>query len=173
MSERSTAALMSKALTLCAAALLAGGGGAAAQQPRLHPVTWTLEMLSDLRGADTGVAGVAALRARIEPGWHLYSLTQPAGGPRATVIAVVSDPPFRLAGPIGRPAPDTIPDRTWSGVSETYADSVTFRLPIGARTRLPAGRRPLAVAVTFQVCSVRLCLAPHTDSLTATADVVR
>ncbi len=163
---------ISRALTALLA-LLVGAGSAAAQRPRLHPVTWTLEMLGDLRGADTGVAGVAALRARIESGWHLYSLTQPAGGPRATVIAVVSDPPFRLAGPIGRPAPDSIPDRTSTGVSELYSDTVTFRLPVGTRSRLPTGERALRVTVTYQVCSARLCLAPRTDSLTVTATVVR
>ncbi len=85
----------------------------------------------------------------------------------------MSDPPFRLAGPIGRPAPDTIPDRTSTGVSELYSDSVTFRLPVGTRSTLAAGTRPLVVAITFQVCSARLCLAPRTDSLTVTAAVVR
>jgi len=153
--------------------LLVGSVTARAQQPRLHPVTWSLAMLTDVRGGDSGVAAVAALQARIERGWHVYSLTQPLGGPRATVIAVVSDPPFRLAGAIGRPAPDTIPDRTATGISELYTESVTFRLPIGTRSSLQPGRRPLLVAVTYQVCSARLCLAPRTDSVAVSANVVR
>lgn len=143
------------------------------QQPRLRPVTWSLVLSGGLRAGDSGVTGVAELRARIDAGWHLYSLTQPAGGPRATVIRILSDPPFRLAGAIGRPAPETIPDRTSTGVSELYSDSVTFRLPIASRSRLSEGKRPLVVAVTYQACSARLCLAPRTDSISVSANVVR
>ena len=152
--------------------MLAGGRTASAQQSRLRPVSWSLTMMSPRRG-DSGVVAVAALKARIDRGWHLFSLSQPVGGARATVISVVSDPPFRLAGTIGRPAPDTIPDRTSSGVSEIYSDSVTFRLPIGIQP--PPARRypPLVVAVTYQVCSARLCLAPRTDSVSADATGVR
>ena len=170
---RSAAGLMRNALAATVVFLLVAWGTVPAQQAVLRPVTWSLEMMTDVRGGDSGIAAVAALQARIESGWHVYSLTQPAGGPRATVIAVLSDPPFRLAGAIGRPAPDTVPDRTATGVSELYTDSVTFRLPIGTRSRLPVGRRPLVIAVTYQVCSARLCLAPRTDSLVVSATVVR
>ncbi len=72
---RSGASPMTKALATMLLVVLTGRAAAPAQQPRLRPVDWSLAMLSDVRGGDTGVAGVAALRARIEPGWHLYSLT--------------------------------------------------------------------------------------------------
>ncbi len=88
-------------------------------------------------------------------------------------MRIVSDPPFRLAGAIGRPAPDTIPESTSTGVSEIYRDSVTFRLPIGLRSRPPSGKTSLVVAVTYQVCSATLCLAPRTDSVAVNAGVVR
>lgn len=152
--------------------VLAGGQTASAQRARLRPATWSLAMMSARRG-DSGVVAVAALKARIDRGWHVFSLTQPGGGPRATVISVVSDPPFRLAGTIGRPAPDTIPDRTSSGVSEIYSDSVTFRLPIGIRPPAASGHASLVVAVTYQACSGRLCLAPRTDSVNVNIDTVR
>jgi len=77
-----------------------------------------------------------------------------------------------MAGAIGRPAPDTIPESTSSGVSEIYSDSVTFRLPIGLRSRPPRGTSPLVVAVTYQVCRATLCLAPRTDSVGVNAGVV-
>lgn len=142
------------------------------QQPRLRPVRWSLVMTGDLRAGDSAATAVVELHARIDPGWHLYSLTQPAGGPRATAMRILSDPPFRLAGAIGQPAPDTIPDRTSTGVSELYSDSVTFRLRIGARSRLSEGKPPLVVAVTYQACNARLCLAPRTDSMSVSTTVV-
>ena len=156
---------MSKTVAGLCALLLGIDLVAASPRQRLRPVTWSVAMLGDLRSGDSGIVGVAALRARMQSGWHVYSLSQPAGGPRPTAITIVSDPPFRLAGAIGRPAPDTIPDRTSTGLSEIYSDSVMFRLPIGVRALLPRGERPLVVAVIYQACSARLCLAPRTDTL--------
>ncbi len=141
---------------------------ASAQQARPRPVTWFLWMPDTPQAGAPALVGVAVLRARIDPGWHLYSLTQPLGGPRATRIEIVGDPPFRLAGPIERPAPDTIPDANFGIMSEVYDDSVTFRLPVAARFPPPRGRSRLLVAVTYQACTSRLCLLPRTDSVGVT-----
>ena len=146
--------------------LLVAAGRAPAQQTAPRPVTWTLAVTAAGPGAPSGVA---ELRATISPGWHLYSLTQPPGGARATQIAVVSDPPFRIAGRILRPAPDTIPDANFGIMSEVYDDSVTFQLPLAPRGSSGSGRSAseLIVSVTYQVCSARVCLLPRTDSVTA------
>ena len=37
--------------------------------------------------------------AAIKPGWHIYSITQPEGGPIATKIDVDPTPGVKLAGP--------------------------------------------------------------------------
>jgi len=153
--------------------LIAVPATTSAQQPRLRPVTWSLTVPATPRSGATGTVTTAQLRARIDPGWHLYSLTQPAGGPRATLIEVVGEPPFRLGGAIGRPAPDTIPDANFGIMSEIYDDSVTFRLPIAARSPLPGGRRRLVVAITYQACTSRLCLTPRTDSVSVTVRSTR
>ena len=36
--------------------------------------------------------------AAVEPGWHIYSITQPPGGPVATKIEVSSPPGVRVGG---------------------------------------------------------------------------
>jgi thiol:disulfide interchange protein len=94
-------------------------------------------------------------------------MTQPPGGPRATLIEVVGSSAFRLAGPIRCLPPDTIPDANFGIMSEVYDDSVTFHLPLAGRSRRPTGRRALVVAVTYQACTSRLCLTPRTDSVSA------
>jgi len=139
--------------------LLAVNSAASAQQAAPQRVTWSLS---------PPAANVAELHAWIAPGWHIYSLTQPPGGPRATLIEVVSDPPFRLAGSIGRPAPDTIPDAIFGIMSEVYEDSVTFFLPIAIRSPPQRGDTRLAVAVTYQACTSRLCMRPRTDTVDLT-----
>lgn len=153
--------------------LLAIGGTASAQQVDPPPVTWSLAAPAMRDAPGSSVLGVAVLQARIAPGWHLYSMTQPPGGPRATRIEVAAGSALRLAGAIRRPAPDTIPDANFGIMSEVYDDSVTFRLPLTGQPRRPWVRRRLIVAVTYQACMSRLCLTPRTDSVAVNVATAR
>jgi DsbC/DsbD-like thiol-disulfide interchange protein len=138
---------------------------ASAQRVDPRPVTWSLSAPPMREATGPGVLGFASLQARIAPGWHLYSLTQPPGGPRATRIEVAAGSAFRLGGSVRRAAPNTIPDANFGIMSEVYDDSVTFRLPLAGQSPRPWGRRRLIVAVTYQACTSRLCLTPRTDSV--------
>ncbi len=166
-SREAGALMMERGRRILISLLLAVNAAASAQQTRPQPVTWFLS-LSAVPQAGAGLVGVAELRARIDAGWHLYSMTQPPGGPRATRIEIPSDSPFRLAGPIQRPAPDTIPDANFGIMSEVHDDSVTFRLPLASGPGPRRGTNRLVVAVTWQACTSRLCLLPRTDSVTVT-----
>src|SRR5262245_55681391 len=80
------------------------------------PGQWSLS--SDVQGTtlSTGTAFKAALRAEIEPGWHLYALEQPEGGPIATTIKVTEGKPFEIAGAITTtPKPTTKTDPLFTG----------------------------------------------------------
>jgi DsbC/DsbD-like thiol-disulfide interchange protein len=147
------------------ALLLTVSTSASAQRVDPRPVIWSLAAPAMLDAPGSSVLGVAALQARIAPGWHLYSMTQPPGGPRATRIEIAAGSAFRLAGAVRRPAPDTIPDANFGIMSEVYDDSVTFRLPLTDQPRRRWARRRLIVAVTYQACTSRLCLTPRTESV--------
>ena len=56
----------------------------------------------------------AVIDARIDPGWHLYALTQEGGGPQALVITVPPGSPFKIAGSIIAPLPITAPDANFN-----------------------------------------------------------
>lgn len=152
-------------LGICVVLLLTISATASAQRVDPRPVTWSLVAPAMRAGPAFGVLGFASLQARIAPGWHLYSMTQPPGGPGTTRIEVAAGSAFRLAGSVRRPAPDTIPDANFGIMSEVYFDSVTFRLPLADRPRGRWARRRLIVAVTYQACTSRLCLTPRTDSV--------
>src|SRR5215471_4195072 len=54
-------------------------------------VHWT--MASDASKAPPGSTVILKLTAKIDPGWHMYSLTAtPADGPNATTIALAENP---------------------------------------------------------------------------------
>ncbi len=140
------------ALTLFLAAPLA------AQE---HPITWSL-VKPPVR-ATAGAMVTARLRAVIPPGWHLYSITQGPGGPVPTSITTPPGAAFTIAGAIGAPDPDVAPDKNFDILSETYADSTTFIIPLMART---AGVTTLALSVAYQTCTDRYCLPPTSDLVT-------
>ena len=88
-------------LTLSSVIIVASMSAAAvAQSPT--PVSWSASMIpaSLARGASSEIQ----IEARIDPGWHIYSVTQPPGGPIATKIALADGGPLRSAGkPISQP----------------------------------------------------------------------
>ena len=132
-------------------ALALAPGALAAQE---HPITWSLK--SRERAPHQGKQFVVALAAQIPFGWHLYSTTQPPGGPVQTVISVTSDA-FVLSGGVRVRDPDLAPDNNFNIITETYVDSVTFTLPVTAQV---AGKQKLQVKVHYQTCTDRYCLPP-------------
>lgn len=118
-------------------------------------------------GRDGG-ADALAVTARLEPGWHLYSVTQKPGGPIATRITVAKDSPRSVTGPF---VPDAEPHRrtaddvpAWKGlVIEEHAGVVTWRAP------LAAGAGEVRGSVSLQLCQETTCLPPQTIAFTAAA----
>jgi thiol:disulfide interchange protein len=104
------------------------------------------------------------LDARIDPGWHLYALTQEGGGPQPLVIAVPPESPFKLAGPVIAPLPITAPDANFNIDTQYHAEEATFYVPV----TVPAsgsGRSTLDLDITLQTCTDRFCLPPKTERI--------
>ena len=77
------------------------------------------------------------LDARIDPGWHLYAITQEKGGPQALVIAVPPASAFRLTGPVIAPLPIAAPDANFNIETQYHAEEATLlRAAGGARRRV-------------------------------------
>ena len=52
-----------------------------------------------------GQSAKAIVTAKIDAGWHLYSLTQPSGGPRPTRVTIDETGPFKADGKATQPKP--------------------------------------------------------------------
>jgi thiol:disulfide interchange protein DsbD len=105
------------------------------------------------------------LSAKISSGWHMYSITQPSGGPTTTVISVPAKQPFRLGGSITAPAPQTAYDANFDMNTETYEEGAEFIVPISVDSSAPTGKQELAVDVRFQVCNDTRCMPATTEHL--------
>lgn len=146
---------MKTALALVSAALLL-------QAPK--PVVWAISSPAPRATVPAGKTVNVQLTATIDTGWHLYSTTQPPGGPVPTRITVAS-PAFGLSGPVTFPKPIVRPDPNFGINVETYDHAVTFTLPVHVTPGTAPGADTLMVKAHYQACNATLCLPPQTATL--------
>lgn len=147
-----------------AVAILLGWTWAATAQ-RLDPVKWTLAV--EPSSAPPGSKVLAHLTAKIDPGWHLYSLSTPKGGPIPTTIRVLDNPAvegFR----VHQPPPVRAFDPNFKLDTETYENETTFLLEVQLKKDAPAGEVELTAQARYQACDAKQCLLPVRRTASAT-----
>ncbi len=103
--------------------------------------------------------------------WHLYSITQPPGGPIRTQIKVLPESLFRIAGPITGTPPEIADDPNFGIMTETYRDSAIFAIPI-VSSPAASGSSRLIMSLYYQTCNDKYCLPPVEDTLGRTVRFV-
>src|ERR1700752_221670 len=89
---------------------------ASAHGQRLDPAHWTLP--SDVSQAPPGSTVALRLPAKLDDGWHLYSLTTPKGGPIPTTAGLAENPAV-ASGKLFQPKPERRFDPTFNIDTET------------------------------------------------------
>jgi DsbC/DsbD-like thiol-disulfide interchange protein len=138
-------------------------------QAPLNPASWTLQVPAK----PVAVAGAltATLSARIERGWHMYSITQPPGGPITTRVSVPDGQPFALSGEVKGPKPVKKRDDVFAMDVEYYDEGADFSVPVKVAPGTSPGKQKLTVQVRYQMCNDRLCLPPKTVKAEAEVEV--
>ena len=81
---------------------------------------------------------LATLTATIQPGWHMYSLTTPKGGPNPTTVTLADNP--AIAGlKIFQPKPTSQMDTAFKLVTETFEKELPLELEITTKPDAAAG----------------------------------
>jgi len=143
-------------MALVAALATAAASGQSVDE---SPVSWGAEPLQGpVRAGQTFEAHVTA---RISGIWHLYSATQPPGGPNATRFRLASGGPFTLGEGLRQSRFNTEFDPNFGIPTEFFATQAEFWLPITVAAEARPGDYELAVQVVFQVCDDRVCLPPR------------
>jgi thiol:disulfide interchange protein len=135
-----------------------------AASPRQDPIHWTLSVVSKgpvLPGREFQ----AGLLARIDSGWHLYALQEPADGPPPTVLALVAGGPFVMAGEIAAPPPKRAHDPNWNLETQYYEEQVSFVVPMRVAPRTALGRHSLQFTASFVTCNDTICLPPKDETV--------
>ena len=123
------------------------------------PVAWSGKT-SPGKPLPRGARFTVELDALIQPGWHLYSLDQPDGGPIATEISLPAGQPFSFAGAIAAPKPHTVFDPNFNMRVGFYIEKAQFRVPLEVGATAAAGSTTLNIQTRYQCCNDKLCLPP-------------
>jgi len=141
---------------------------AATYGQKLDPIQWTLT--SNVAKAPAGSTVPLHLKATFQEGWHLYSLTTPAGGPIPTTAALADNPAIK-GSKLYQPPPNRQLDKNFNLDTETFEKEVD--LPLTAELAPDAkGSVELVANVRYQACNDRQCLPPRkkTASFTVMVD---
>ncbi len=126
------------------------------------PAKWEAKYFVDA----SGTQGRLDVIVNVDRGWHIYSVTQPSGGPMKTKLSIESPESVKLAGKF---APDEAPHKSVSeifkGITiEEHGGRVVWSAPIA----MPADfRAPISIAVEAQVCKPDGACIPISETLTA------
>jgi thiol:disulfide interchange protein DsbD len=116
-------------------------------------VTWQLEVQP--AKVQPGSSLQARVAGTIDPGWHLYSGSSPAGIP----ITFQAGPDnliqsFRLL----QPPPKKAFDKNFGAETETYEGEVSFLVEVQLKKNAPPGPAELKLKARYQTCSDRQCV---------------
>ncbi|HQU45292.1 MAG: hypothetical protein B7Z73_10330, partial [Planctomycetia bacterium 21-64-5] len=111
-----------------------------------------------------GRKGQLSVTASIADEWHIYSVTQPAGGPVRTKIKLDANPGFKVAGDFTPSSPPKahVDDLAFKGLTlEEHAGSVTWTAPIELAADADPAKLKIAGKLFAQTCRAGQCLFPQ------------
>ena len=145
---------------LALVAVLFGSCAALYAQRATEVVKWNATV-----SKSSATSASVAISATIQDGWHVYALSQPAGGPNPLKITIPSGTPFALQAPIAEAKVTRREDPSFKMETVFYLNSVN--LTVNVKKASATAAQTLPVDVRFQACNDRLCLPPYTAHLTA------
>jgi thiol:disulfide interchange protein DsbD len=109
-----------------------------------------------------GQIGRLFITATIQPGWHIYSITQPSGGPVATKIEVTPQQGVRRAGDFRASSPpDSKKEPAFDNLTvETHHGTVIWYAPIELAAGVDPAKVKIEGTVLVQACDANSCLPP-------------
>lgn len=144
-------------VALIGVALVAGAQGPGATAP----VRWRMlvKMTSPTEGTIT-------LKCLVAEGTHVYGMSLPDGGPKATRIDFAGCEGLKLIDDLkARPAASEVEDALFGMKLEQWTGN--FELTRHFRLTGPADKAKVGVKVTYMSCDNKNCRPPKTENFTA------
>ncbi len=152
-------------LVIVVGSLVVGSFAAAKSAPAV--VLWHTDRIM-VKAVPDGEQLTVELVGRIAPGWHIYALNEPEGGPAATSIGLRGDDQITLLS-VKQGQPEVVFDSPFQQRVTLFRGAASFVLSL--QSDLAAQRQPLHILVRYQACSNRVCSPPRTDLVTVVLPV--
>ncbi len=134
------------------------------------PVKWSAKVTAE--SAAPGGKLKVAVKAVIDPGWYIYSITQGEGGPVPSRITLGADQPFTLAGEVTGTKPRAKFDENFSMQVEVHEGSVEYEVPVLVSAEIEPGASTMLVRARYQACTNRVCLPAQTEKISVPVKIV-
>ncbi|MEO8367926.1 MAG: cytochrome c biogenesis protein CcdA [Candidatus Solibacter sp.] len=129
-------------------------------------VAWKVSV--EPAAAPPGAKVLLRMAGHVEEGWHLYSMSTPAGIPtKLEITPVAAIQKVRAL----QPKPNRAFDPNFNSDTETYEGDVAFLLEIELKKDAPPGPIELALKARYQTCNPKVCVPSRwTGTATLTVD---
>jgi len=107
-----------------------------------------------------GVTVEISVKATLDDGWHIYSLTQPAGGPVATTVRLDPCHVLETAGPVRQGTFEKHRESAFGVDVESFSGTAEFWVPARVVATAKPGSYTCAVRLRGQACDGKICLPP-------------
>ncbi|RXH55515.1 protein-disulfide reductase DsbD domain-containing protein [Granulicella sibirica] len=152
----------------CVLALVSGSAAFAA--PKVT-VQWRVKA-APTKPVKAGAKFTVVITGQPDPGWHLYALEEPQGGPIATEIALTEGDPADLVR-VEEAKPKVLPDPNFQQPTGFFDSAADFTLHLQSARNASADASALHILVRYQSCTDRVCLPPHTETMTVPLTIGR
>jgi DsbC/DsbD-like thiol-disulfide interchange protein len=116
-----------------------------------NPITWSYAAKKISK-----TEAVLFIKANIEEGWHLYSLSLKPGGPSKTEITFAPSKDYTLVGKATEPKPISKYEKVFNMNVAYFQNEVVFQQKI----KLNKPTTAIKGKVEFMVCDDKQCLPP-------------
>ncbi len=157
-------------LALTAALFILASSRTANAAPK-PPVQWHIKA-APAKPLKAGSRFSVTLTGDLDPGWHLYALEEPEGGPVATEITLTEGDPADLIR-VEEAKPKILPDPLFKKPTGYFDHSAEFTLHLEAAKDAAPTANALHILVRYQSCNDRICLPPHTDTIAVPLTISR
>ena len=145
---------------------LASFGGAFAQSapgrvmPAPDPVVWRVKAIV----AEPEKMFRASVRAEVAPGWHMYAMYEPDGGPVPTEFTIPEGSGVDLVS-VGADRPARSQEGLTGSWVSAYFGFAEFRLRLRLSSEAVTRSLEVPIEVKYQACDDHRCLPPQKDRL--------
>jgi len=138
--------------------ILACSWSAFSQGINESPVHW--KVIAPTRTIQPGETLEVKIEVSLDEEWHLYSVSQPPGGPNPTRFSLLSGDPFQISEFIRQSQPTTQFDANFGIQTEFFSSGANFWIPLMATPTAKPGTYDVRMQVVYQVCNDQVCLPP-------------